>query len=118
MKSIVFFLFFLVGWNCSAQKQFLKIISQTTKEQQSIDSINYNKVHSDVKSILNEILLVSEKITQAGYIEANIESNQKINDSTFQYQFQLGKKVTFIHIYIRNDSPLKKLDLFDQKKIR
>ena len=116
MKSIVFFLFFLVGWNCSAQKQFLKIISQTTKEQQSIDSINYNKVHSDVKSILNEIQLVSEKITQAGYIEANIESNQKINDSTFQYQFQLGKKVTFIHIYIRNDSPLKKLDLFDQKK--
>lgn len=116
MKPIAFFLFIIIGWNCSAQKQFLKIISHVTKEQQIIDSISYNKIHPDAKSIVDEVQLISEKLTQGGYIESQIESNQKINDSTFLYQFQLGKKVAFIHIYISNNSPLKKLDLFDSKK--
>lgn len=116
LKPIAFFLFIIIGWNCSAQKQFLKIISHVTKEQQIIDSISYNKIHPDAKSIVDEVQLISEKLTQGGYIESQIESNQKINDSTFLYQFQLGKKVAFIHIYISNNSPLKKLDLFDSKK--
>jgi hypothetical protein len=116
LKPIAFFLFIIAGCNCSAQKQFLQIISQVTKEQQSIDSIGYNKSHPDAKSVVNETLLISEKLTQAGYIEAQIEMSQKINDSTFLYQFQLGKKVSYIHIYISNNSPLKKLELFDSKK--
>ena len=116
LKPIAFFLFIIAGWNCSAQKQFLQIISQATKEQQSIDSIGYNKAHPDAKSIVNEVQLISEKLTQAGYIESQIESSQKINDSKFMYQFKLWKKVTFIHIYISNNSPLKKLELFDSKK--
>ena len=116
MKPIAFFLFIIAGWNCSAQKQFLKIVSEVAKEQQHIDSIGYNKIHPDAKSIVTEVQLISEKLTQAGYIESQIESSQKINDSTFLYQFQLRKKVAFIHIYISNNSPLKKLDLFDSKK--
>ncbi|WP_309640149.1 hypothetical protein [Flavobacterium sp.] len=94
----------------------MKIVSQSTAEQKSIDSIGYNKILDDAKSIVNETKSLSEKLTQSGYIESEIENNQKINDSTFLYQFRLGRRVAFIHIYIGKDSALKSLDLFDSKK--
>ena len=117
MKRLFFFLYIIIaGWNCSAQNQYLKIVSQSTAEQKRIDSIGYNKIHADAKSIVDETRLLSEKLTESGYIESEIENNQKINDSTFLYQFKLGRKVAFIHIYIGKDSALRSLDLFDSKK--
>ncbi len=106
----------MIGWHCAAQQQYLKIISASPEEQKTIDSIGYNTIHPDAKSVVNEIRLFSEKLTQSGYIESEMESNQKVNDSTFLYQFKVGKRVSFIHIYIRKDSPLKKLEAFDSKK--
>jgi hypothetical protein len=91
-------------------------VSQSTEEQKTIDSIGYNKIHPEAKSIINETLLFSGKITQSGYIESEIESSTKTNDSTFSYQFRLGKRVSFIHIYIGSNSPLRELDIFDSKK--
>ena len=78
-------------------------------EQEAIDSIGYNKTHDDAKSVLNEVKLFSEKILQEGYIESFIETNQKINDSTFLYQFKLEKKTTAIHIYVSSKSNYKSL---------
>ena len=110
MKRIVFFLFTLCACcNLSAQKQYLKISSFSSIEQEAIDSIGYNKEHGDAKSVLNEVKLFSEKILQAGYIESFIESNQKINDSTFLYQFKLEKKTTAVHIYVSSKSNYKSL---------
>ncbi|WP_298220690.1 hypothetical protein [Flavobacterium sp.] len=116
MKPIFCFLYIMIGWHCAAQQQYLKIISASPEEQKTIDSIGYNTIHPDAKSVVNEIRLFSEKLTQSGYIESEMESNQKVNDSTFLYQFKVGKRVSFIHIYIRKDSPLKKLEAFDSKK--
>ncbi len=115
MKPLLFILIFL-GWHCSAQKQYLKITSQSNYEQKSIDSIGYNQTHVDAKSVLEETQSFAEKLNQFGYIESQIESSRKINDSTFLYQFDLGKRVDHIHVYIRSDSPLRTLDLFDSKK--
>jgi hypothetical protein len=110
LKRIVFFLFTLCSCcNLSAQKQYLKISSFSSIEQEAIDSIGYNKEHGDAKSVLNEVKLFSEKILQAGYIESFIESNQKINDSTFLYQFKLEKKTTAVHIYVSSKSNYKSL---------
>ena len=110
MKRIVFFLFTLCACcNLSAQKQYLKISSFSSIEQEAIDSIGYNKEHGDAKSVLNEVKLFSEKILQAGYIESFIESNQKINDSTFLYQLKLEKKTTAVHIYVSSKSNYKSL---------
>ena len=116
MKRIFFYIFIIIGWHCSAQKQYLKIASESASEQKTIDSVGYIKNHDDAKSVVDETRLFSEKLTESGYIESEIEQNQKIDDSTFVYQFRLGKKVAFIHIYISKDSPLKKLDVFDAKK--
>lgn len=116
MKPLFFLIFISLGWNCFSQKQYLNIISQSVEEQKTIDSVGYNKIHADAKSIIEETQLISEKLTQSGYIESEIESSKKTNDSTFLYQFHLGKRVASIHIYIGRNSPLRKLDVFESKK--
>lgn len=110
MKRIVFFLLTLCACcKLTAQKQYLNISSFSALEQEVIDSIGYNKTHDDAKSVLNEVKLFSDKILQGGYIESFIETNQKINDSTFLYQFKLEKKTTTIHIYLSSKSNYKSL---------
>jgi hypothetical protein len=110
LRRIVFFLLTLcVCCKLTAQKQYLNISSLSVLEQEAIDSIGYNKTHDDAKSVLNEVKLFSEKILQEGYIESFIETNQKINDSTFLYQFKLEKKTTAIHIYVSSKSNYKSL---------
>lgn len=116
LKPLFFLIFISLGWNCFSQKQYLNIISQSVEEQKTIDSVGYNKIHADAKSIIEETQLISEKLTQSGYIESEIESSKKTNDSTFLYQFHLGKRVASIHIYIGRNSPLRKLDVFESKK--
>ena len=110
MKRIVLILLTICSCcNLFAQKQYLDINSDSAYEQKTIDSIGYNKTHDDAKSVLNEVKLFSEKILQAGYIESFIESNQKINDSTFLYRFKLEKKTTTVHIYVSSKSIHKSL---------
>ena len=117
MKRVILFWFTLCFWNCSvAQKQYLTIRSQSSSEQKSIDSIGYTKEHVDAKSVVTEIKSFSEKVLQIGYIEADIEKNQKTNDSTFLCQIKLRKKTSSIHIYIRPDSVFKNLLFKDTKK--
>ncbi len=117
MKRVILFWFTLCFWNCSvAQKQYLTIRSQSNSEQKSIDSIGYTKEHVDAKSVLTEIKSFSEKVLQIGYIEADIEKNQKTNDSTFLCQIKLSKKTSSIHIYIRPDSVFKNILFKDSKK--
>ena len=45
----------------------------------------------------------------------NFIETKKINDSVFEYNFSLGKKINFIHIYISGNSELKSLQIFDSK---
>ena len=110
MKQVILFLL-TIGFCGStfAQEQYLSITSRSTVEQKTIDSIQYNKGHKDAKAVLLEASAFAEKITRLGYIESDIEKNQKINDSTFLYQFSLGKKTKDIHIYITPKSIYKNL---------
>lgn len=92
-----------------AQKQYLIISSLSPDEQKSIDSTQYAKDHQDAKSVINEVNSFSEKIMQSGFIEAAIEKNKKTNDSTFNYQFRLGKRISTLYIYVSQNSIFKNL---------
>jgi hypothetical protein len=92
-----------------AQKQYLIISSLSSDERKSIDSIQYAKDHQDAKSVINEVISFTEKIMQSGYIEAAIEKNEKTNDSTFNYQFRLGKRISTLYIYVSQNSIYKSL---------
>jgi hypothetical protein len=81
----------------------------SSDERKSIDSTQYAKDHQDAKSVINEVNSFTEKIMQSGYIEAAIEKNEKANDSTFNYQFRLGKRISTLYIYVSQNCIYKNL---------
>lgn len=113
MKKVFFFVFVMIfSWNISAQQLYLKIIGQTEKETKLIDSLGYTLKHSNAKAILDENNAFTKKLTKIGFLENQLIENKKNNDSTFFFQYRLGTKTNFIHIYIGAENAF----LFDSKK--
>ncbi|MEW5676378.1 hypothetical protein ABGT15_08700 [Flavobacterium enshiense] len=101
MKNLLLFLFLIVaGFTSKAQKLHLQIEGNSTEETKIIDSIGYKKHHENTKSILNETEVITSNLLQKGYLESQLTSQKKINDSTFLFQYTIGKKTNRIHIYI------------------
>jgi hypothetical protein len=96
---LIFFIIFVSG-NISAQEFHLKIIGQNEKESKIIDSIGYVLNHKNAKSIQDENNLFYEKLTKKGYLEIQLAENFKLNDSTFYFKYNLGKKINYAQIYI------------------
>jgi len=93
----------------SAQRLRLKIKGDSEKESKIIDSIGYKVVHANLKEIISECNLLSAKLIQKGFIELTVIENNKVNDSTFDYQFNLGKRTNWINIYIGSNPDLRLL---------
>ncbi len=116
MKNFLFiFLLIFIGFNASAQNLYLKISGKTDLETKSIDSLSYNSIHINAKSVLEEANLISDKLIKVGFIETTILEQTKSNDSTFLFKLSLGKKINFIHIYIGRNSKIKNMSLFETK---
>lgn len=104
MKKIFFLFLFLINiWNLSAQEFQLKIVGQNESETKTIDSIGYVLKHKNAKSIIDETSSFYEKLTKNGFVESQLLENLKSNDSTFVYQYSLGKKIKLIHLYIAKE---------------
>ena len=109
-------MFIFFSFNVLGQNLYLKITADTTLELKTIDSIGYKKIHANAKGITDEATSFSEKLKRIGFLENEIVSNKKTNDSTFVFNFKLGKKTDFIYINIRSNSELKNLGVLDSKK--
>lgn len=101
----IFFLFLLTinFWNAKAQQFQLKIIGQNDTETKIIDSIGYILKHKNAKTLFDENGSFYDRLIKKGYTESQFLENFKLGDSTFGFQYSVGKKVNFIHIYIRKD---------------
>ena len=107
---------FIFGLNCSAQNFQLKLIGSSDSETKVLDSVNYNPKHNNVKSLMNETLLTSEKLSKIGFIENKILETRKENDSSYVAKFSLGQRINSIHIYIGRNPDLIDLILLDKTK--
>ena len=96
------------GPMASGQNLYLKV-SASDKEMRVIDSIGYATKHLNAKSITDEANSLSEKLKKIGYIATEISDNKKTNDSVFQFDFAIGSRIKFTHIYIGKNSDLKQL---------
>ena len=115
MKTLFFLLPLLFILNCYSQKYRLKAIGSTKNETESIDSLNYTPRHNNLKSINEELILLSENLTKKGYLENILIKNTKINDSTFVAKFSLGERTKTIHLYIgRNNMLFEEKNQTDQ----
>ena len=68
------------------QNLSLKIEGQNKIESSIIDSLGYLKLHTDFKSIQSEVDLINAALFKIGYIENEIKSMKKTNDTTFYTQ--------------------------------
>jgi hypothetical protein len=108
--------FYIFSLNCYGQNFKLQLIGYSAIENKIIDSIKYNKNHKNLKSLNDEIVLASEKLTKSGFIENKILENLRINDTCYLAKFSLGNRIKFIHIYIGRNSELNNLISEDKKK--
>ncbi|WP_243694652.1 outer membrane protein assembly factor [Flavobacterium psychrotolerans] len=97
-KAFFIFSILCFSLNSSAQKLHLTISGKSKSENTLIDSVGYNKNHVNAKSIVDEMNLMSNTLTQIGYIENEFLDYKKINDSSFTSQFDLGVKTEYIYI--------------------
>jgi len=112
LKQLIYIVIFLFGSKCLGQSFYLTIKGINEKQNLTIDSIPYNKIHKNLKSLSSEIASVSNNLTKQGYIDAITLQNNKINDSSFTAILDLKNKIKGIHIYIGTNSIF-----FDSKKI-
>lgn len=117
MKStliLLFILFFCL--NCSAQNLRLLISGSNPLETKTIDSLKYNTTHKNTKSISEEVIKLSQKLTEIGYIENTTMEFNKKKDSVYVANFALGKKIKTIYIYIGTNLVFKNSTDLSQKK--
>lgn len=107
-KLLLFLLLFSVCFTSKAQQLHLKIEGISAEETKTIDSIGYQERHANTKSILDETAAFASALFKKGYFENQLLSQKKTNDSTFLFQYHLGKKTSLIHIYIGAISPSEK----------
>ena len=104
MKKLFLLILFFVCQNNFGQQLSLKIISTVSSDKKVIDSIGYQKNHSNAKQILDEVQKFSNQLIQIGYLENELLASKKLNDSLYQFDFKLGTQTKFIHIYVEKSS--------------
>ncbi|QLC67412.1 hypothetical protein LPB248_14210 [Flavobacterium sp. LPB0248] len=107
---IQIFLFLFLSISGYGQNFYLKINGTNNTEDKIIDSLNYNHLHPNLKSLLNETKNTTEKLSKIGYINSKILKTDKINDSSYTATILLNKKTKYIHIYIGTNNPLFKTE--------
>ena len=99
-SRIIFFASLLIFSNqCIAQSLNLNISGENEASTKIIDSIGYLKKFNNYNGLQSEINLLKEKLTKQGYIDTTIETVSKQNDTLFNAQFRLGKRVQKIRVY-------------------
>lgn len=94
-----------------SQQYYMEIKGQNSSETKTIDSIGYTKKHATVAAILETQAQLDKKLTQKGYFENQLISQEKKNDSTFLFTYSLGKPTKTIYITFNSLNTLQKSQL-------
>lgn len=112
--SLIFLLFLFFCLTCSAQSFHLVITGSNALETKTIDSLKYSSEHKNPKLLKDEIIRVSQKLSEIGYVDNYTTSISTKKDSSYIANFILGKKIKYIHIYIGAKNLFT--DIADQRK--
>lgn len=114
IRLLTFIALFL-SVNLSAQQLVLKAKGISARQTQIIDSLGYNPKHADVKSIQTEVSRLSDQLIRNGFLANQLLSSQQLNDTIFQYTFDLHNKTNHILLYIDPSLAVQKLAFPDAK---
>lgn len=116
-RIVILCLFLCCIGAAQAQDFYLKITSPSEKEQKTIDSLSYKAVHINPKAVVDEVNLLTEKLSKNGYLSSKVIQQRKANDSTFVFEFSLGQKIDFIQINTQKASFLREKNLVEKDTI-
>ncbi len=117
MKLLAFIILVVTfGTNCFSQNFKLQIIGSSPLENKCIDSLKYNTNHANIKSINDELILLSIRLSKNGYLENQLLENIRKNDSNYSAKFSLGERTKYMHIYIGSNRKIIDLISLNKKK--
>jgi hypothetical protein len=87
-----------------AQNIELRITGLDTIQSQIIDSIDYIKIHPNLKSVLNTLNQTTQLLSKKGFPDTKILSQNKLNDSLYCSKLSLGERIKYTYIYIGKNS--------------
>ena len=118
VSKILFFYIVLSTFNFAityAQDLHLIVEGKNVSENIVIDSIGYKNVFINYKSLEEEINSLYLKFEKNGYIENELISITKKNDTIYNAKFNLNKKYYTIYIYYnKNDISINTLKRFSK----
>ncbi len=100
MKSIYLFIMCLYFQFSLGQNYHLNIKGTSEIENKTIDSLQYEKKHTSVASILEEQKRFENKLTNQGFFDWQLLEQKKVNDSSFVFNYRLGNTIKNNTIYI------------------
>ena len=100
MKSIFLFIVCLCFQFSLGQNFYLKVTGTSKKENNTIDSLQYQSKHASVALILEEQKRFESKLTNQGFFDWLLLEQNKVNDSSFVFKYSLGNIIKNNTIYI------------------
>ncbi|MCC1484708.1 POTRA domain-containing protein [Winogradskyella immobilis] len=103
VRFIFVFLFLIITNWVNAQSLALNVFAESDKATATIDSIGYNKVFSNYKTLETEVYTLKDKLIRTGYIDFKIESIKKENDTLYNASIYIGVKLNVIKVFFKPD---------------
>ena len=122
MKSLFYILIYLniyaaFFFNLNAQNLYLKFKAKDTISQPTIDSLNLNTTFKNYLNLKNEADTLHYYLESIGFIENEMHSLEKKNDSTYVVFYHLGSKYKSIQLFYSEKDFSKRELLQVSKKV-
>ena len=93
MKVLFGFILFFFFQFALGQNFYLTIKGASVRESRTIDSLPYNKKHQSVALLLEEQKRFETILTNQGFFDWLLLEQKKINDSSFVFNYSIGKSI-------------------------
>ena len=107
IKNLIIFVFALISAQTFSQELSLEIYSQNSDENRLLSTVEFNKNFSDFKELKNELNFVLEKLKKIGFIKAEINQIQQIENAKYEAEFSLKNQIKNIYVFGMDSIALK-----------
>lgn len=107
IKNLIIFVFALISAQTFSQELSLEIYSQNSDENRLLSTVEFNKNFSDFEELKNELNFVLEKLKKIGFIKAEINQIQQIENTKYEAEFSLKNQIKNIYVFGMDSIALK-----------
>lgn len=116
LHLLFFTLILICACKLNSQAVHLKIVGNNDTMTKVIDSVGYIKSFNNYNSLKRETQTLKKTLISQGYIDTTVERITKKNDTLFEANLYLGKKVKSIRIYYDSNFNIDLLNYINHSK--